>query len=103
MSAQGIFKLISRKPFIVTNGPERNFYGYFINPYYARVVLREAAMATDQRSSHAVRRSGQDRRSGVDTRTNDEKKAVGERWPDMDRRSGLDRRTERRCEHNSKR
>jgi hypothetical protein len=42
-----------------------------------------------KRNPNVERRSRKDRRSGVDTRTEEEKKAVGER------RSGIDRRSVR--------
>ena len=38
------------------------------------------------------RRSGRDRRSGIDSRTEEERKRIGERRFSKDRRSGLDRR-----------
>ena len=51
-------------------------------------------MAIDERRSNVERRSGKDRRnSGVDIRTEEEKKAVGERRSSIDRRSGVDRRS----------
>ncbi len=50
-------------------------------------------MADQDRRLNGEGRSGEDRRSGVDTRSDEEKRLVGERRLNRDRRSGLDRRS----------
>lgn len=49
-------------------------------------------MREDEKRIVSGRRSPNDRRSGVDTRSDAEKKLIGERRSGLDRRSGTDRR-----------
>jgi hypothetical protein len=54
----------------------------------------ERAMGDNEQRLSAGRRAGQERRSGIDTRLEQEKQSIGERRSD-DRRSGQDRRAGR--------
>jgi hypothetical protein len=56
------------------------------------LLIKTQTMPTDEKESNIGRRSGKDRRGGVDTRTEEGKRLVGERRSTIERRSGRDRR-----------
>jgi hypothetical protein len=72
-------------------------FGSLYNLFTVRVYLclssGDAAMADEDRRLNGERRSGKDRRDGLDTRSDEQKRLVGERRLNRDRRSGLDRRS----------
>jgi curved DNA-binding protein CbpA len=57
---------------------------------------RQSANKTSEERRSVDGRSGKERRSGLDTRSDQEKSAVGERRSGIDRRSGSDRRLQNR-------
>jgi hypothetical protein len=66
---------------------------YLIRQMHSSGSKDERNMNQNERRSNKGRRSGQDRRSGVVPRSDEERKEMGERGSNKDRRSGLDRRS----------
>lgn len=81
---------------ILEKADDSDFYNLFTTFGYMQRQLQRAiggaAMATDDRRSGLDRRTDQDRRRSVDTRSDEQKRLQGERRANSGRRSSFNRR-----------